>query len=246
MPTPRQQISTQHGVTGSLNHQTDRNYMVERFMRLPQLNASIDVVTANKNFEILGTNASNDDVTLSPGGGVKIETDTSSADQVIVLPHTDAGQSAWFGTKWSTNDEIHWGCLITTGTSVANTTIWAGLKKTNVSAIADDTNQAFFRYEAATNSGTWGAVSSVGGDDIVQNTGLAVAASTNYKLEIKIDSSQNISFYINGRQYTNSSPQTIAAGLIDQIPYIGIEADSAAATHMFVRREWISQNYTIT
>src|SRR5688572_8631783 len=42
---------------------------------------------ADPDFEILGNNATTDDVTFYAEGGIKIETDGGGTDAVIVLPH---------------------------------------------------------------------------------------------------------------------------------------------------------------
>lgn len=211
----------------------------------PGLNADIQNsaeatrMVTDPDFEVLGTNASSDDVIFWAEGGIKLETDGADADSVIILPHLDTNQSAWTQVTWGTDKEIEWECVILTGSAITNTTIWAGLKLTNTQVTATDDNQAFFRYDAATNDGEWQAVSSISGTDDEHDTGIAVAADTEYHLRIAIDSTRVARFYINGTLVETSAA---LADEIDLIPYIGIAASGeAAAKHMYVVGQAISR-----
>lgn len=225
----------------------DRVVLVENFERKPGINADIQNsseatrMVANANFEVLGTNASSDDVTLADGGGIKAETDGASADQVIILPHLDTNQTSWSTTKWNTNDEVGWACVTTTGSSVADTTIWAGLKLTNTSVVATDNDQAFFRYAAGTNSGAWQCIYSVGGTDYTLNTDVTVLASTTFKLEIRVDGDRKPHFYIDGDEVKIGANALTAD--TDLIPYWGVQADTAAAKHAYLRKVVASKAY---
>jgi len=245
-------ISTQHGKGGQINVQTDRMYLEERFLRRPALNtdissgtASATIEAANKDFELLGVAHDAADVTFAEGGGIKLQTDGVSTGSLIVAPHLDTNQTAWSGSKWSTANQVSWGCLINTGTTLTNYTLWAGLKLTNTSVVATDDDQAFFRFNDASSSGNWEAVDSSGGAspvDTTSDTGVAVAASTQYKLEIKIDSARVPHYFINGREEATG----LAVDTADLIPYIGILEDSATAKEFYIRRQWISMDYPTT
>ena len=181
---------------------------------------------ADPDFEVLGTNASSDDVTFNAEGGITFTTDGADGDGVILLPHLDANQTAWTQVTWGTDQETRWTCRIKTGAAITNSIIWAGLKLTNTDVVATDANQAFFRYENGINSGKWQAVSSIANTDTSTDSGVTVALSTEYHLEIDIDSNRIAKFYINGTLVATTTALTTA---IDLIPYIGVEADGAAA-----------------
>ena len=210
----------------------------------PSLNADIQNAAegtrmiADPDFEVLGTNASSDDVTFNAEGGVVIETDGADNDQVIILPHLDANQSAWAQVTWGTDQETVWECYIATAAAIATMTIYAGLKLTNTSVTATDDDQVFFRYAAATISGRWQAISSAAGVDDAHDTGVTVAVSTAYRLRIAIDASRVARFYINNELVETSGVLVTAK---DLIPYIGIHANSAAAKKITVYGQNISR-----
>lgn len=209
----------------------------------PGINADITSATeavrmiADPSFEVLGTNASSDDVTYYAEGGITIETDGANNDQVIVLPHLTANISPWTGVTWGTDKETKWEAVIRTS-AITAATIWAGLKLTNTSVTATDDDQAFFRYAAGTNSGKWQAVSSIGGTDDAADSGVTVAEDTTYRLTIVIDSARKASFYINNVLVKTSAALTNA---VDLIPYIGIQANGAAAKKMHIMGQAISR-----
>ncbi len=222
----------------------DRYELNENFKKLPQLNATIDGVytgevvrNCNTDFEILGTNASDLDVTFSATvAGLQLQTDGGTNDQVIVLPHLDSLYTAWTGTKWGTENQTEWECIIRTDASVAALIIWAGLKLTNTSVVATDANQVMFRFD--TGVANWEAVTSIANTDTETDTGIVVAASTVYKLRISIDSSRIARFYIN-----NTLVHTTAAltNDIDFIPYIGVQDTSGAAKTIHLVKQRISR-----
>ena len=63
---PRTQYYTEHLFIGDVHQgrDTNRYYLSEYFTQLPQANG-VGHTYANKNFEVLGTNASADDITFS-------------------------------------------------------------------------------------------------------------------------------------------------------------------------------------
>lgn len=203
----------------------------------PGVNADIQSATesvreiADPDFEVLGLNASSDDVTFHVEGGIAIETDGADGDEVILVPHLDANQSAWSQVTWGTDREVVWECRIKTGASVANTIIWAGLKLTNTEVLATDNDQAFVRYEDDVSSGAWVAVHSVGGTDTATVSSVTVAANTKYHLKITIDVSRVPRFFIDGALVATGGALTDAT---DLIPYIGVAADGAAAAKKLI------------
>ena len=135
--------------------------------------------------------------------------------------------------------------------NIANICIWAGLKLSNTPVIATDANQAYF-YFATDNNNSNGELSdythlhfvySVAGTDYITDLGLEIAASTLYRLKIKIDSARKLSIFVNEAQYgifnattgtgTTVSDATQKSNALtdtnDLIPYVGVQAltDSA-------------------
>lgn len=234
-------------LTGILTHLSERYELrwVAGARGKPSINADIQNAAeatrmiADPDFEVLGTNASSDDVTFYAEGGIKLETDGADGDEVIVLPHLDANQSAWAQVTWGTDKQVEWECHIKSGSSIANAIVWAGLKLTNTEVLATDNDQAFFRYEDDVSSGALIAVYSIGGTDTSVNTGITVAADTEYRLRIWIDSARKARFYVNGELVATSTALTNAT---DLIPYIGVAADGAgAAKHLYVFGQSISR-----
>lgn len=223
-------------VKGEVRRSTDRYCLVENFEKLPQLNGSV-AYSVNNNFEVLGTNASNDDVTVaSTIAGIQLQTDGASADQVIVLPHLTAGLTTWTGIVWGTENQTSWECVIRTG-ALTNCLIWAGLKLTNTSVIATDNDQVMFRYSAAADT-YWNCIYSIGGTDVAVVSSVAVAATTTYNLRIEIDSSRIAAFYINDVCVARSTALTNDVNLI---PYVGIQAEDATVCTLNLCREQISR-----
>lgn len=256
----------------------DRYYLEEYFKQRPSLNIDIATSedaantlihnTANKDFEILGTNASKDDVTFSSTeGGIQLQTDGAVNDQVIVLPHLDTDQTAWTGIKWGTENQVEWECAIRTGSSITDTSFWAGFKLTNVPAYATDADQAYFLYASDDTHGSLTTnanlhfVYSVGGTDYITDLGIAVATAATsgnggiYKLRIVIDNNRQVSVYVNGVQYglvttstaggaTQSTSTTLSNALtndIDLIPYVGVQTLTGSAKQITLCYEKISR-----
>lgn len=251
-----------------LSRSSGRYYLEEFFKRRPGINGDIQNAAestrmlANPDFEVLGTNASSDDISFSSTiAGIQLETDGADNDQVIVLPHLDSNQTAWTGIKWGTENHVEWECAIRTGSSIADTSFWAGLKLTNAPAYATDNDQAYFLYAsdddhgALTTNANLHFIYSIGGTDYISDLGIAVAADTNYRLRISIDSSRQVTVFVNGTQY-NLTSATTAGGVavtagntrstaltddVDLIPYIGVQAHAAAAKSINVCYEKISR-----
>jgi hypothetical protein len=214
--------------------QPNRYTLRENFERIPQLNADIANAIVNKDFEILGQNGIDSNVQFSVDGGLKVITAPASGSQLIVLPHLDVYQTAWTVTSWGTENSCRYETTIKTGASITSATIWAGLKESNVSVVATDNNQIMFRYSDA-GSAYWTVVSSRAGTDSVLTTGVAVAASTSYRLAIEVDADRKVHAYINGVQVTNAGPLAALTVDIDLIPYIGIQTDAVGSKTMDIR-----------
>lgn len=212
-------------------------------MRPPGLNADIQNAAesareiVDTEFELLGTNASSDDATIATGGGVTIETDGADNDSAIVLPHLDASQSAWTSTKWDTAKSPSFEAGVETGASVADVEIWAGYKLTNTHVVATDDDQIYFRYDPTVSSYWTFVVSRAGVDTtyvVPADVCAAVATATLYRLRIEVYSDRTVMGFINDRPI---SPTRFAAvtSLTTLIPYVGVQAQAAAAKKITVK-----------
>ena len=222
-------------ISAKINTNPDRYFLEEYFSQKPGINADIVIdpdaddatalaafVIANKHFEILGTGGSTDDVTFSATvAGIVLETDASASQQVIIAPHLDTNQTAWQVIKWGTENQVVWECILRTAASVADIVIWAGLKLTNTSAVATDADQAFFRFDAVV--ANWEATTSIADTDVEKDTGIVVAASTNYYLRIELDADRKAHFFIDDKEVYISTALT---NDIDFIPYVGVEGNA--------------------
>jgi len=220
----------------------DRYTLVERFQQSPVLNTDI-AVSENLDFELLGTNAATANSVGDAGGGVSITTAGADGDGMFILPHLDTNQTSWEATDWLTNKELEWEAMIRTGSAaqIGNAIIWAGLKLTNTDVIATDDDQAFFRYENGVNSGKFQFTSSASGTDDTDDTGVTVAAATNYHLRIAVGADLIPKAYINDVLVATGAALTTGIALI---PYICIEADGAAeAKVLYVRWTGLSRKY---
>ena len=195
-----------------------------------------------------------------------VDYDATANAQQIVAPHADQGadsqhDSAWRGVHWGTENQVEWETAIMTAGSIANHGYWAGLKQSNTSTIATDDDQAYFTYCADDTFGTlavnanWHFVYSIAGTDYITNLGLAVETETVYRLRISIDSSRQVSVFINDTQYgltqTGGTTGTVAsdsrqksAALTDNenfIPYAGVQTLASGIAYMYLFYEKISR-----
>ena len=193
---------------------------------------------ADREFEVLGLNATTATVSYYVEGGILLTTTTGANDQVIVLPHLDTSQTAWAGVTWGTDQQTEWECDIQLTATITSITVWAGLKLTNTSVTATDNDQVFFRFDPATNSGKWQACYSIGGTDTETDSGVTAAASTRYHLKVAIDSSRIARMWINGVLVNTSTALTTAT---DLIPYIGVETTTTAARTLRIHSQAISR-----
>ena len=231
-----------------LNMAKDRYELVERFHKAPKINADILDATeatnevANRDFELLGTNAVSADSTLYAEGGLALATHGATNDSSIILPHLDTGESAWKVTTWGTDQATRYEVVLQTPAAVTECEIWAGLKLTNTPVVATDNEQAFFKYDSAAGADPtlWHTIFSIGGTDTEAGVGSAIAAATTYHLVIDINSSRVAKFYINGTLVTTSTALTTAT---DLIPYVGIKDTSAGSARiLYVFKQAISRD----
>ena len=248
-----------------------RVYLDEWFLQRPGLNANIDQVSTvevqralNRNWEALGTNMTTALCTFATtSGGVLATTAGADQDQAILTPHLDTAATAWAGTLWGTENQVHFETSIMLP-ALDNQKVWAGLKLTNDQLVATDANQVYFKYqtdatnsEAFTDFAKWHFVHSIGGTDYISQIPVTVAANTPYHLKIEIDSDRKASIFVNGIQYNVTSTSGSTGGTavttgttksaaltddVDFIPYVGIEAGAAAAEAVNVHYVCCSRN----
>lgn len=239
-----QQDPRSNTVAGSF----DRIIYTERFLKRPGINANQDASTAdtyntvqmqliidkNHDFEILGTNMTSTLTTFAAAGGITLTTAGASADQGILLPHLNSAASCWTSTLWTTDNTPTFDVNLTTAASIAAITIWAGFKLTNTPVVATDDDQVFFRYDDTVNNGNWQLVWSNNNVDYTLDTGIAVVASTTYALSIQIDAALVIHAFINGNEINPNTSRLIKTAK-NFIPYVGVQANTAAAKALTVR-----------
>ena len=248
-----------------------RVYFDEWFLQRPGINANIDQVSTvevqralNRNWEALGTNMTTALATFATtSAGILATTAGADADQAILTPHLDTAATAWAGTKWGTENSVHFETSIMLP-ALDNQKVWAGLKLTNDQLVATDDDQMFFKFQTdATNSDaftdftTWHFVHSIGGTDFISQIPVTVAANTPYHLKITIDSDRKASIFVNGEQYNvtttsgstggtavtkGTTPSGALTDDVDLIPYVGIEAGAAAAEAVNVHYVCCSRN----
>ena len=194
---------------------------------------------ADKDFEILGTNATSALAVAYAEGGIALITAGANADQTILLPHLDTNQTGWTGVTWGTDKQTEWECHIATAASITSIIIWAGLKLTNTSTITTDADQVFFRGTGS----NWQVESSIANSDTETDSGIAMAVSTRYRLKIAIDSDRKARFYIAVGDGASTLVYTSAAltNAIDLIPYIGVGDTAGAAKTLYVFEQSISR-----
>jgi len=244
-------------VKGNLRRSSERYYLEEFFKRLPAANADIQNASeatrmiANPDFELVGTNAVTGDATFSSTrAGIVLTTNGTDEDQVVIAPHLDSNQSAWTNIKFGTENQVEWECAISTSATITDYTFFAGLKLSLDPLYTTDDDQAYFLFCTEDTDGTLTTnanlhfVYSNNDTDYVTDLGIAVAASTIYRLRIEIDSSRQVSVFVNDVQYglvtsatvggatqTEAAQKSLAlADNHDLIPYIGVEQKAGSKT----------------
>lgn len=236
-------------------HLANRYELDERFTQRPLLNADILITataptlaqmalifSANRNFEVAGTNMTGVLSTHSTGGGIVLTTAGADEDQAFLQAHQDTSQTIWATADFGTDDKIIFETNIKTGASIAAEIIHAGFKLTNDNVVATDAEQAFLRYEAGVASGVWQLITSDAGTDTTTNTTVTVAVSTDYHIKLVINGDRDVIAYINGVQVARVAA-AVGTGH-DLVPFLGVEASTAAAKNITVRGLRVSKDLT--
>lgn len=221
-------------------------------------------ITPNQNFVLSGVSAGASQISGHTGrdssfAGIKLITGTTDNDRSVISPRngntelpSNSDSSAWASVGFGTENQTEFSTAISTASAITSTSIWAGLKLTEVGTYATDANQAYFLYAvdddqgALTTNGNWHFVYSIGGVDYITDLGIVVVESTVYKLKITFNENRQISISVNNRTYglTTTPTSTTAGGVtqavattkslamtddIDLLPFIGVQAHTTAS-----------------
>lgn len=227
-PTSPLYVTGDAYVTGTLTagsiSEISKYKLEEYFTQKPGINADMASETestrmiANKNFEIQGTNSSSTLCTFdTTRTGILLTTDTTSGDEMIIMPHTDTNQSAWGNVTWGAADEIIWECAVTTHATEANAKnnvryhlgLFTGTSLLDQAhTVTTLTDQAFFYYDSSdttfpnqADNTKWHFVYSNNGTDFVTKIPFTLQHGTTYKFKITIDSSYKPRIFINDAQF---------------------------------------------
>lgn len=229
---------------GGLNMAKDRIHLQERFTKAPcaagdaTSSTGSTAAPANKDWELLGTNAVTGDVTLDADGGIKVASHGANGDSTIITPHLTSGLSGWATTTWGTDDSTFFRAAIRSGPNITATINWIGLKLTNTDVKATDADQVYFRYQDTINSGKLEFVYSIGSTltsvdcSVLLGSAATWAISTDYMLAIIIDSTRVARGYVNGILVGTTG---VLTNTVDLIPYLGIKSGASSSKSFKVR-----------
>ena len=186
---------------------------------------------------LLGTNAASAGVSHSAEGGIDIVTAGGDDDQMILVPHedTNANQMHPDTLTWGTDRELQFECGIKTPAVIAGLTAPAmvlGLTLDASPAVMSVTSPddfLLFNYNYVDDADTtWEVVSDVGNaGPVALDTGIVVAASTDYHFKIIVTPDEVAHCYINGMEFTSVA---YSSNAVDLIPIIGIQSLDPATT----------------
>jgi hypothetical protein len=232
----------------------------ERWLQKPGIHADLTQTgeatshIANPNWGITGAGAAaTADVTFNAaGGGIKLETQATAEDEVIIEPHTTAGTSILDDMQWSTSKQPYMYIDLVTGDALTNRWMWAGYvmatgaSQTTFDAMAQlQTTNAFylaFATENLTSTANWCSVSTRVSAETETDSAVALVASTRYRIELWLDSARKPQYYINGAQVCTADSTAIAAAT-DLFPIIGLHSISTNEADFVVNSVMVSQLY---
>jgi hypothetical protein len=224
----------------------DRIELYEDFKKTPRLAAVLDPSTvdqaalrlytiANKDF-ILSDVAGTGSCALNVDGGVRLTTGGTANNGSAIIPLTainSVAASAWNTIEWEPEHEVHIEFKINLP-AITNLEVYCGLCLTNALDLTTDADQAVFSFVPAS-SANWKANTSIGGTDTAYDTGLAAAASTEYRLGIRISSTRVPRFYINGVKYATGAALTLGVNLLPMLKVKTTATATASADYRAVR-----------
>lgn len=181
---------------------------------------------ANRDFCIVGTNATSALCTFDAEGGLVLTTAAAGSDEEILTAHTTAKVSGWYGITWGTDRETRFECDIVSGATITAAEHVAGLSLLATMDVATDAD--FVKFWHGSGDANWSlAYDIAGADPIVEiDTGVAFAASTRYHMIIDIDADRVARGYINGVHVATTPALTDAINLL---PFVGVGDDASSA-----------------
>lgn len=195
----------------------------------------------NLQWEVGGTNMTTALVTRAAGGGITLTTAGADNDQAYIRAHQDSGVSVLESIAFSTAKGLRVTWTVETGASVAAILLWAGLKIDETDpTVATDADQAFFRFSTDDSDTNWECVHSISGTDDTDDSGIALAVSTVYRLAVDIDANRVPRFYINDVLVATGGALTSVTTLK---PVCGVQALTGAAKAITIRSVSISQSH---
>ena len=239
-----------------------RFHFDENFSRAPKLNAtlawpgayaqaaSVAIETANKDFEIIGTNAADAD-SVNDTPGLLLRTAGAGADQMIVKPQTDTGQSEIAAFGWWPTRRITASWAFLTDTSIVGQLVCMGFRPTATlvaaaTALDTTTDNDKFLIRALEGTDTnFQLITSVSGTETTVDSGIAFVANTNYSFTISVGADSTITFIsqnvTTGAQATVKLSTVVGVAILG-VPFFGIEAAGAAVEAIHLARMRASAN----
>ena len=203
---------------------------VEKFNQPPGLvadrtnaaEATREVV--NRDFLLAGNNMTSALCTPEDNGGILLTPDGGNTDGCLIKPHATK-ISSWTDVKWNSGKKLRFSTRIRTGASITKFQVAAGFKLTDTTVPATDDDQVFFSktYDET----TWQLISSNDGTDTKVNSGVTIAANSDYELIIEVGADRVPKFYINDA-YVGKTAALKAN--TDYIPVIATLSSTGAST----------------
>lgn len=182
---------------------------------------------------LLGTGAAATQVTHNAEGGLDVKTGATDNHATILVPHEDANANQMHPDTltWGTDRELEFECTIRTPATITLQTIVLGLTldaSPAVISVATPDDFLLFEFETDTPDTTWQVVSDVGNaGPVTVDSGIAVAASTDYHFKIVCTPDEVAHCYINGVEITNVA---YSGNAVDFIPVIGYQSLGTSGT----------------
>ena len=197
------------------------------------LTVTLELLEANENWVVSGTNATNDSAVLDVDGGVILTTAGADNDQVIISPRGAVGSlnvNPWSTLELEPEHSAYFESLIYLP-SIANVLVQMGLVQSAALDLTTDDDQAKFQFstEGAVSVANWTAIESIAGTDDEDDTSTAAASATATRLGVLINTSRVPVYYINGTKVHTGDAMTSG---VDLIPVLGIQALTASAKSM--------------
>lgn len=178
----------------------------------------------------------------SGDGLIWLGASSKSSNRLTLRPRPNGAvnkaYSKWASMLWGTDEEVRFDTTIKTSAAAAAATttsgemILAGLVLTHAfddhsgsPTITDDDQVQFVRDNRKSATRLY-VLTSIGGTDAFHDTGIDLAASTRYRLQLDIQSDRTVKAYVNRTLVATTSALTTAKNLI---PHIAMRANGNLA-----------------